>query len=36
VLKMPEINISPVGWYVASYLIRIIELDDEIDCDLER
>ena len=21
-------NISPVGWYVASYLLRFIELDD--------
>lgn len=22
-------NISPVGWYVVSYLLRFVELDDE-------
>jgi hypothetical protein len=24
---MYDKNISPVGWYVASYLIRLIELE---------
>ena len=26
---MHDQNISPVGWYVGSYLIRFIELDEE-------
>jgi hypothetical protein len=28
-------NRSPVGWYVASYLLRFIELKDDFNCDLE-
>ncbi|HNY46273.1 MAG TPA: hypothetical protein PKN64_04890 [Casimicrobium sp.] len=28
-------NRSPVGWYVASYLLRFIERKDEFNCDLE-
>jgi hypothetical protein len=33
---MYDKNISPVGWYVASYLIRFIELNDENNGDLEK
>lgn len=29
-------NISPVGWYVASYLIRFVQLEDKDNEDLER
>ncbi|MEZ5496152.1 MAG: DUF4288 domain-containing protein [Gammaproteobacteria bacterium] len=29
-------NISPVGWYIGSYLIRFIELDEEGNDDLEK
>lgn len=29
-------NISPTGWYVASYLIRFIELDEEGNDDPEK
>lgn len=29
-------NISPVGWYVASYLIRFVELDQEGNDDPEK
>ena len=28
-------NISPVGWYIASYLIRFVELDNPENEDLE-
>lgn len=29
-------NISPVGWYVASYLIRFIELDNQDNDNFEK
>ena len=29
-------NISPVGWYIGSYLIRFIELDEKDNDDLEK
>ena len=32
---MNDKNISPVGWYVGSYLIRFIELSEEGSEDLE-
>lgn len=32
---MNDKNISPVGWYVGSYLIRFIQLNDEGNEDLE-
>ena len=28
-------NISPVGWYVCSYLLRFVELEDGFNDDLE-
>jgi len=28
-------NLSPVGWYVASYILRFVELDDEDNDDLD-
>ena len=33
---MYDKDISPVGWYVGSYLIRFIELDNESNDDLEK
>ena len=33
---MYDKNISPVGWYVASYLIRFIELEEEENEDPEK
>ncbi|WP_018016480.1 DUF4288 domain-containing protein [Teredinibacter turnerae] len=32
---MNDKNLSPVGWYVGSYLIRFIELNEEGNEDLE-
>ena len=32
---MNDKNVSPVGWYVGSYLIRLIELGDMGKEDLE-
>ncbi len=32
---MNDKNISPVGWYVGSYLVRFIELNEEGNEDLE-
>jgi hypothetical protein len=32
---MSDKNISPVGWYVGSYLMRFIELEEENNYDLE-
>jgi hypothetical protein len=29
-------NISPVGWYIGSYLIRFIELEEKDNDDLEK
>ena len=29
-------NVSPVGWYVASYLLRFVEVEDEDNGDLEK
>jgi hypothetical protein len=28
-MKENDSNISPVGWYVGSYLIRFIEVEDK-------
>ena len=33
---MHDRNISPVGWYVASYLIRFVELNEEGNDDHEK
>ncbi len=33
---MSDKNISPVGWYVASYLIRFIELEEDGNDDPEK
>lgn len=33
---MHDKNISPVDWYVGSYLIRFVELDEEGNEDLEK
>lgn len=33
---MYDKNISPVGWYIGSYLIRFIELEDNNNFDQER
>ena len=33
---MHDKNVSPVGWYVGSYLIRFIELDEPNNFDPER
>jgi hypothetical protein len=33
---MHDKNISPVGWYVGSYLIRFIEIDEKGNHDPER
>ncbi|KHD11348.1 hypothetical protein PN36_20445 [Candidatus Thiomargarita nelsonii] len=33
---MYDKNISPVGWYVGSYLIRFIELESQDNDDLEK
>ncbi|WP_075187036.1 DUF4288 domain-containing protein [Teredinibacter haidensis] len=33
---MKNQNVSPVGWYVGSYLIRFIELNEEDNDDLEK
>ena len=32
---MEDKNVSPVGWYVASYILRFVELDWEDNDDLE-
>ena len=33
---MTDKNISPVGWYIGSYLIRFIELNENDNDDLEK
>jgi len=33
---MYDKNISPIGWYVGSYLIRFVELEDNYNFDPER
>ena len=33
---MVDKNISPVGWYVGTYIIRFIELNKECNDDLEK
>jgi hypothetical protein len=34
--KQHDKNTSPVGWYIGTYLIRFIELDEEGNDDLEK